>query len=350
MLVLLTGGLGYIGSHLSIALLQAGHGVLIVDNLVNASLATLAGIKKIAGESGRDRLTFIREDLLNYTALVEICKSYPLDAVVHLAGLKAVAESLNEPLSYYHTNIVSTLNLLKALEASSCRQLIFSSSATVYGNGVSPLFEEHPTGRALSNPYGKTKYLIEELLGDYHQANPRFAIVVLRYFNPVGAHPSGIIGEAPLGIPNNLVPVLANVAFQANRSSSSAQGGEGPLLSVFGNDYPSPDGTCLRDFIHVCDLSAAHLAALSRQTGLSVYNVGTGTGTSVLSLISAYGHYNQLTIPYRFAPRRPGDCASVYCNADKIGRELGWRAQKTLEDIVRDSWAWTLSSREAITP
>jgi UDP-glucose 4-epimerase len=343
MTVLLTGGLGYIGSHICVELLQAGKRVVIIDNLVNSSRETLAGIKKIA-PCAADNLSFIADDLVTSTQLAEIFAAHGVKAVIHLAGLKAVAESIEKPLEYYRNNVIATMHLLAAMEAAGCRQLLFSSSATVYGSQDSPINESKSTGRELGSPYGKSKYFIEEILKDYHLAPPEWSMVLLRYFNPVGAHPSGIIGEAPLGIPNNLMPIIARVAYAHNLGAQNASAGEPPFLSVYGDDYPSPDGTCIRDFIHVCDLAEAHLCALQAAKGFHIYNVGTGKGTSVLEILNAYQRYNKLTIPYRLAPRRPGDSAVTFCSADKMLRDFGWQAKKSLEDIVVDSWRWTRTS------
>jgi UDP-glucose 4-epimerase len=347
MQVLLTGGLGYIGSHIAVALLEQGHRVVCIDNLANTTLATLEGITNICPAAAASNLTFIREDLLHRDELINIFTSHAIDAVIHLAGLKAVAESIKEPLAYYHNNLVSTLNLLTAMEAGKCRKLLFSSSATVYGGQESPLTEEHPVGVELTSPYGKTKFFIEEILRDYHRAHPELTTVLLRYFNPVGAHPSALIGEAPLGIPNNLLPIVARVAYAFNgpyKNQRLREGHEAAFLSIYGNDYPTTDGTCVRDFIHICDLADAHLAALAQESGYDVYNVGTGAGTSVLEMVMAYQTHNNLDIPYRFAPRRPGDSPSTYCSADKMYRTFGWKAKKQLKDIVMDSWRWTLAS------
>jgi UDP-glucose 4-epimerase len=343
MVVLLTGGLGYIGSHICVALLQQGHQVIIVDNLANASRSTLAGIKKIAAAPAN--LTFIHADLLHLEALTSLFISTPIDAVIHLAGYKAVAESILKPLDYYRNNLVTTINLLTAMEAGGCRKLLFSSSATVYGSHPSPLREDAPTGIALGSPYGRSKYFIEEMLKDYGAAHPDFSLVILRYFNPVGAHPSGLIGEDPQGIPNNLLPILSRVAlaYNAKDLAKNSPADSPRYFSIFGNDYPTVDGTCVRDFIHICDLADAHVSSLQQEPGLEIYNVGTGSGTSVLSLVAAYQRYNSLDIPYRFAPRRPGDSAATYCATDKLFQTYGWKAQKTIEDIVVDSWRWTLT-------
>ncbi len=325
MRILVTGGTGYIGSHTAVELLNAGHEVVIFDNLSNSDIEVVDKIKKITGKS----LVFYYADMLDKPALDKIFDQEPIDCVIHFAGLKAVGESVKNPYLYYHNNIVGTLNLIEAMQTHGVTNMIFSSSATVYGTPKSvPIDETFEKGQCV-NPYGWTKSMIEQILTDIQRANA-WNVVLLRYFNPIGAHPSGLIGEKPNGVPNNLMPYITQVAI-----------GERKELGVFGNDYDTPDGTGIRDYIHVVDLANAHVCALKKigdRSGLSVYNIGTGKGYSVLEVIRNFEKVNGIPIPYSIRPRREGDLASYYANADKAKRELGWQPKYGIEDMVRDSW------------
>ncbi|MBQ3325654.1 UDP-glucose 4-epimerase GalE [Candidatus Saccharibacteria bacterium] len=328
MKILVTGGTGYIGSHTVIELLNAGHEVEIIDNLCNSSKTALDAIEKITGI----RPVFYEIDLCNKTDLKKIFKDSEktnrFDAVIHFAGLKAVGESVEQPLKYYNNNLVSTLNLLDCMAEYNVKQLIFSSSATVYGNpGDGACTEDLPTGQGIASPYGKTKYMIEEILKDVAAADSTFQIALLRYFNPVGAHPSGLIGEDFSGRPNNLMPIIMKVDH-----------GDYPELSVYGDDYPTPDGTCIRDYIHVVDVARGHLAALAAlRSGAREWNLGTGKGTSVLEMISAFEKASGKKLPYKIAPRRAGDLPKLYANPARAASELGWKATLTIDDAMRDT-------------
>ena len=326
MKVLLTGGAGYIGSHTVVEMHDAGHDVVVVDNFSNSSPRSMERVAKIIGKMP----PVYEADVADEAALDRIFSEHKIDAVVHFAGLKAVGESVSKPLEYYQNNLGSTLSLLRAMKRADVRKLIFSSSATVYGTPEScPISEDAPTGNC-SNPYGWTKYMIEQILKDYAKANPEMQIILLRYFNPVGAHKSGMIGESPNGIPNNLMPYVTQVAV-----------GKLKQLSVYGNDYPTHDGTGVRDFIHVVDLARGHVAALGYdKNGVGIFNLGTGTGYSVLDMVNTFSRTNGVEVPYRIVDRRPGDIAACYASPDKAASELGWRATHTLEDMVRDSWRW----------
>jgi len=327
--VLVTGGAGYIGTHTLIEMLAAGYEPVVMDNLVNANPEGLKRVEEISGKS----VEFIKMDLLDEAGLKELFTKHKFDSVIHFAGLKAVGESTKLPLKYYHNNITGTLNLLYAMEAGGCKKIVFSSSATVYGETkYLPIDEVHPVG-GCTNPYGKTKYFIEEILRDYHAANPDWSIVLLRYFNPIGAHKSGKIGEDPNGIPNNLLPFVAQVAI-----------GKRECLSVFGSDYDTVDGTGVRDYIHVVDLALGHVAALKRaneDAACSTYNLGSGAGTSVLQVVAAFEKASGKKIAYKLSDRRPGDIASCYANADKAAKELGgWKTTMDIDDACQDSWRW----------
>ncbi|MFE7063746.1 UDP-glucose 4-epimerase GalE [Sutcliffiella sp. NPDC057660] len=321
--ILVTGGAGYIGSHTCIALLEAGHSVIIADNLSNSKSETVMKIIDIADKE----VNFYEIDVTDAEAVETIFRKYKIDGVIHFAGLKAVGESTEKPLEYYYNNIVSTMVLTKACQKYGVNRFVFSSSATVYGDNKVPFVETMGLLPA-TNPYGETKAMSERILTDIAKANPAFSVSVLRYFNPVGAHESGQIGEAPNGIPNNLMPYVTQVAK-----------GKIEILRVFGNDYSTVDGTGVRDYIHVVDLAEGHVAALENLTeGVHVYNLGTGKGTSVLELVKAFEEANDIEVPYEIVDRRPGDIASCYADASKAKRELGWTAKRDLISMCRDAW------------
>lgn len=327
--ILLTGGAGYIGSHTIIELYKADHSVVVVDNLSNSSAVSL---KRVAEIIGVDGIPFYKVDVLDREALNKVFDENKFDAVIHFAGLKAVGESVAKPLEYYHNNMTGTFVLLDVMRKHGCKNIIFSSSATVYGDpAVIPITEECPKGHC-TNPYGQTKSMLEEVLMDVQKADNEWNVVLLRYFNPIGAHPCGRIGENPNGIPNNLMPYITQTAV-----------GKRQELGVFGNDYDTPDGTGVRDYIHVCDLASGHVAALQaieKKCGVAVYNLGTGNGSSVLEVVNAFMKVNGVKVPYSIKPRRPGDIATCYCNPAKAEKELGWKAKYNLEDMCRDSWNW----------
>ena len=327
-MILVTGGAGYIGSHTCVELLNAGYEVVVADNLYNSSEKALERVEQITGKE----LKFYEVDLKDEEAVRTIFQNEKIDAVIHFAGYKAVGESVVKPLEYYENNLVSTLNLCKVMREFNCKNLIFSSSATVYGfQPVMPITEEMPKQPA-SNPYGWTKWMIEEILKDLHTADPTWNVILLRYFNPIGAHESGLIGEDPKGIPNNLVPYVAQVAV-----------GKREYVHVYGNDYNTPDGTGVRDYIHVVDLAKGHLAALDKfmeNPGVAIYNLGTGKGYSVLDVIHAYEKACGHEIPYKIEARRPGDLDTTYSDPSKAERELGWKAQLGIDEMCRDSYRW----------
>lgn len=325
--ILVTGGAGYIGSHTLIELIANNFNVVVIDNLANSSAESLRRVEAIAGSE----IPFVQADVRDRAALDEIFTTYTIDAVIHFAGLKAVGESVAKPLEYYDNNLSSTLVLLDAMRRHGVKQLVFSSSATVYGTPSNlPLRETSPVGAGLTNPYGKTKYMIEEILRDYCAAHPDFEAAILRYFNPIGAHESDRIGEDPNGIPNNLLPYVAQVAV-----------GKLEKVGVFGDDYDTPDGTGVRDYIHVVDLARGHVAALQHMVpGANVYNLGTGRGVSVLEIIKAFSQACGRDLPYEIKPRRAGDIAACYADCSKAECELGWRAELSIEDACRDSWRW----------
>ena len=328
MKVLLAGGAGYIGSHTAVEMLQAGHEVVIVDNYYNSSPEAVRRVEKITGK----KIALYEADATDKAAMREIFTKEKIDAVVHFAGMKAVGESVAKPLMYYRNNLDTTLTLLEVMKETGCTKFIFSSSATVYGDPDSlPLYENAPK-KACSNPYGWTKWMIEQILMDAAAADPELSIVLLRYFNPIGAHESGLIGEDPKGIPNNLMPFIAQVAV-----------GRRDHLNVFGNDYPTPDGTCIRDYIHVVDLAKGHVCAAKyaeSHKGCEIVNLGTGKGSSVLDMVEAFERVNGVKVPYEITGRRPGDIAVNYANADKAKELFGWTAEKTLDDMCRDTWKW----------
>lgn len=327
MKVLVTGGAGYIGSHTVLCLLEAGHEVLVLDNLANSSAQSLVRVEELTGKHPG----FVEVDLLDAAGLDALFASKAFDAVIHFAGLKAVGESVAEPLKYYQNNVVGTLNLLAAMDKYGVRNIVFSSSATVYGASEQvPLIEKMPLDA--TNPYGRTKEQIEDILTDLGAADASWHVALLRYFNPVGAHESGRIGEDPSGIPNNLLPFVAQVAV-----------GRREKVMVFGNDYPTPDGTGVRDYIHVMDLAAGHLAALDylpTHPGVFRWNLGTGNGSSVLEVINAFALAAGRDIPYEFAARRPGDAAVSYADASSALADLGWSAHRSLAQMCEDHWRW----------
>ena len=332
--ILVTGGAGYIGSHTVVQLLQKGNKVTIIDNLSNSNKKVINRIEKIVGNKCFQQLSFHKIDLCNQNKLDTFLSKQPkFDACIHFAGLKAVGESVQQPLMYYHNNITGTIFLLQSLIKYKCYQFIFSSSATVYGDAAPPLTENSQAGLGITNPYGSTKYMIEQIIQDVVKSEPKFKAVILRYFNPVGAHISGIIGENPNGIPNNLMPYVQQVAI-----------GKKPILTVFGNDYDTHDGTGVRDYIHVEDLARGHLSALEKlnkeKKGLFVYNLGTGKGYSVLDLVKEMQVCSGQKIPYQIDKRREGDLATVVCNPTKAKKELKWVAKKGLTEMCQDSWRW----------
>lgn len=328
MAILLTGGAGFIGSHTALVLLEAGLEVVVYDNLSNASRESLTRVEQLTGRS----IVFYEGDIRDGARLDEVLASQPIESVIHFAGLKAVGESTQQPIAYYDNNVNGTLCLCEALERAGIRTLVFSSSATVYAESKQmPLSEQAPTGRP-TNPYGSSKLMIEWILKDLHAADSRWSVALLRYFNPVGAHPSGRIGEDPAGQPNNLLPFITQVGV-----------GRLDELAVYGSDYPTVDGTGVRDYIHVMDLAAGHLNALrqvAEQGGLHTWNLGTGRGYSVLEMINAFEKISGKPLPYKLVGRRAGDIAECWADAQKADRELGWRAERGLEEIMRDSWRW----------
>lgn len=323
MQILVTGGAGYIGSHTCVELLKNNHSVIIADNLINSKIETIDKIEKISGKD----VIFYEIDVTDESKVDKVFSNHKIDGVIHFAGLKAVGESVEKPLAYYHNNLVSIMVLSKLCFKYGVNKFVFSSSSTVYGDNKVPFVETMdllPT----TNPYGETKAMSERILTDIAKANPDFSVSLLRYFNPVGAHESGLIGEAPNGIPNNLMPYVAQVAK-----------GKLEKLRVFGNDYPTVDGTGVRDYIHVMDLAEGHVAALDHLTsGVHIYNLGTGQGTSVLQLVKAFEEANGIEIPYEIVARRPGDIAECYADASKAKNELGWTAKRGIVDMCRDSW------------
>ncbi|MBF0200986.1 MAG: UDP-glucose 4-epimerase GalE [Desulfamplus sp.] len=327
MKILVTGGAGYIGSHTCVALLEHGWDVVAVDNLLNSSRESIKRVERITG----GRIHFYQIDILNKPALANIFRQHKIDAVIHFAGLKAVGESVEIPFQYYHNNITGTLILLDVMKENNVRHLVFSSSATVYGDPDRLPIQED-SRLCATNPYGRTKLFIEEILKDIHSSDNSWNFALLRYFNPVGAHETGQIGEDPLGPPNNLLPYIAQVAV-----------GRMPHLNIFGNDYDTPDGTGIRDYIHVVDLADGHLKALSKiftNPGIAVYNLGSGRGHSVMEMLHAFEKACEKKIPFKIAPRRPGDVASCYADPSKAEKELGWKALKSIDDMCKDTWNW----------
>ncbi|EPW6543336.1 UDP-glucose 4-epimerase GalE [Vibrio vulnificus] len=325
--ILVTGGSGYIGSHTCIQMIEAGMTPIILDNLYNSKLLVLDRIEQVTGV----RPTFYQGDIRDSEILQHVFAQHDIQGVIHFAGLKAVGESVEKPLMYYDNNVSGTLNLVREMDKADIKSLIFSSSATVYGDPASvPIREDFPT--SATNPYGRSKLMVEECLTDFHKANPDWSITLLRYFNPVGAHESGLLGEDPQGIPNNLLPFVAQVAV-----------GRREKLGVFGDDYPTPDGTGVRDYIHVIDLADGHLAALNKvgqQAGLHIFNLGTGQGNSVLEMVAAFEKAAQRPIPYEIKPRRVGDIAECWADPAYAEQVLGWKATRSLETMVVDTWRW----------
>ena len=328
MSILVTGGAGYIGSHTCVELLEAGYDVVVVDNLYNASPKAIERVEQITGK----KVAFYEADLLDKEALNKIFDSHEIDAVIHFAGYKAVGESVQKPIEYYHNNMTGTLILCDVMRNHGVKNIVFSSSATVYGDPAQiPITENCPKGQP-TNPYGWTKSMLEQVLTDIHTSDPEWNVILLRYFNPIGAHKSGIIGEDPKGIPNNLVPYIAQVAV-----------GKRAALGVFGNDYDTPDGTGVRDYIHVVDLAAGHVKAIEKikqNPGVEVYNLGTGNGYSVLQVVEAFGKACGHPIPYEIKPRREGDIATCYCDPQKAKEDLGWVAKYGVDEMCQDTWRW----------
>ncbi len=327
--ILVTGGAGYIGSHTCVELLNAGYDVVVVDNLCNSCKESLVRVEEITGK----KLTFYEVDLLDEAGLSRVFDNEKIDAVIHFAGLKAVGESVYKPLEYYHNNITGTLILCDVMRRHNVKSIVFSSSATVYGDpAFVPITEECPKGE-ITNPYGHTKGMLEQILTDLHTADPEWKVMLLRYFNPIGAHVSGRIGEDPKGIPNNLFPYITQVAV-----------GKLVCLGVFGNDYDTPDGTCIRDYIHVVDLADGHVKALGKlekeEGGVWIYNLGTGHGYSVLDVIQAFEEVNNLKINYVFKERRAGDIPQCYADPAKAAKELGWTAKNGIKEMCEDAWRW----------
>ncbi|MFT5210970.1 MAG: UDP-glucose 4-epimerase [Flavobacterium sp.] len=328
MRILLAGGAGYIGSHTAVELISAGHEIIIIDNLSNSSEISIKRVEQIAN----GKIIFYKKDLLHLADIEAIFQTEQIDAVIHFAGLKAVGDSVSNPLDYYHCNINTSINLCRLMLKYDVKRLVFSSSATVYGEPTEmPISETTPITDA-TNPYGRTKLIVEKLLEDVCRANSDFHVVRLRYFNPGGAHKSGEIGEDPNGRPNNLLPFITQTAI-----------GKQDALTIFGNDYPTPDGTCIRDYIHIEDLAKGHVAAIEKllsNPGLVSYNLGTGTGYSVLDIVQAFEKANDIKLPIKIGPRRPGDIPISYTAVSLAKEALGWQAEKNIEDICRDAWNW----------
>ncbi|MBH9740711.1 UDP-glucose 4-epimerase GalE [Vibrio navarrensis] len=326
--VLVTGGIGYIGSHTCVQMIEAGMKPIIIDNLCNANIAVLQRIETLSGEPA----TFYQGDIRDEAFLDSLFRQHDVQAVIHFAGLKAVGESVSKPLDYYDNNVNGSLVLARCMRKAGVKRLIFSSSATVYGDPAQvPITESSPTG-ATTNPYGRSKHMVEQCLSDLYYAEKDWSITLLRYFNPVGAHPSGLMGEDPQGTPNNLMPFIAQVAV-----------GRREKLLVFGNDYPTVDGTGVRDYIHVMDVADGHIAALQKvgeKAGLHIYNLGTGQGSSVLEMVDAFSKASGKALPYELCPRRPGDIAQCWASTEKAERELGWKATRTVAEMAADTWNW----------
>lgn len=326
-MILVTGGTGYIGSHIAVELLKEGYSVVLLDDLSNSVASVVPRIEKITGRAA----AFYQGDVRDAALLASIFEQHPIDAVIHCAGLKAVGESVTQPLAYYDTNVHGSIVLCQAMAKAGIKRLIFSSSATVYGVEAIPPYVETMGRGSCTSPYGTSKAMVEQVLEDLCASDPEWSVAILRYFNPIGAHPSGLIGESPQGVPNNLMPYISQVAA-----------GVLPELQVYGNDYPTQDGTCVRDYLHVVDLAAGHRVALKalETPGASHYNLGTGQGVSVKQMIDAFTQATQVPVAFRYAPRRDGDLAAFWASAEKAQQELGWQATKTLDDMMIDTWRW----------
>lgn len=338
MSILVTGGLGFIGSHTIIELVENDYSIVIIDDLSNSNY----NMKKRLQDYLKCKLTVYCIDLSKTSLELEsIFRNHNISCVIHFAGLKSVSESVNDPLQYYETNINSTINLIRIMKKYDCKQFIFSSSATVYGDSDSPLEESGIIGRNLTNPYGKTKYIIEDMLKDFHMANSDWRIIILRYFNPIGAHKSGLFGEDPNGIPNNIMPYITRVALQNNIEDIEKKS-EYNELKIFGDNYDTPDGTCIRDYVHVVDLAKGHLSAMSKimelKNNYEVVNLGTGKGTSVFELVNMFKEENNVILPYSVIERREGDLSNVYCDTTKAKKLFGWEAELTIKDMVKDAY------------
>lgn len=336
--VLVTGGAGFIGSHTVVQLLEGGYQVVIVDDLSNSSAVAVDRVKTIVGDEAAKNLTFYEANVLDRDAMNKIFDTHQIDRVIHFAGFKAVGESVSKPVEYYHNNIENTLVLIDVMRNHGCKSIIFSSSSTVYGDPDNPPVTEEDPKKPATNPYGWTKWMIEQILMDVHTADPEWDVVLLRYFNPIGAHPSGLIGEDPKGIPNNLVPYVAQVAV-----------GKLAAVGVFGDDYPTPDGTCRRDYLHVVDLAKGHLKAIDyamEHTGAEAFNLGTGHAVSVLELVNTFMEATGVNVPYVIGPRREGDLPQMWADTHKAETILGWKAEKTVADMCRDSWNFVCSVKE----
>jgi UDP-glucose 4-epimerase len=341
MYILITGGLGFIGSHTCYELLKSNYNIIILDDLSNSEINVLYILENLFNK----KIPFYEGNILNKELLQKIFTEYNISTVIHLAAKKAVAESIREPLLYYENNIIGTLNLLNVMKSYNVFNFIFSSSATVYGNSKSPLFETSKVGDGITNPYGRTKFMIEEILRDLYKSDNRWKIIILRYFNPIGAIESGIFGENPKGIPNNLMPMIVRVCLRNNFSSSDEK------ITIFGKDYETEDGTCERDYIHVMDLARGHLLSLEKIekiNKLEEINLGTGSGTSVKKVIDIFERVNNIKVPLIMGERRPGDLPTVYCNCDKARELLGWTSEKTIEDACLDSWNYALRKNYTI--
>jgi len=334
MSILVTGGAGYIGSHTCVALQEAGHDIIIADNLCNSKAETVDRIKQITGKN----FPFYRIDLTDAKSVGTLFANHSIDGILHFAGLKAVGESVKKPLAYYYNNVVSTMVLAEACQKYGVKKFVFSSSATVYGENEVPFRESMPL-LPTTNPYGESKAMSERILTDTAKANPDWSLILLRYFNPIGAHESGLLGDAPGGIPNNLMPYITLVAK-----------GKLPKLRILGQDYETPDGTGIRDYIHVCDLAEGHVAALKKLTaGVHIYNLGVGHGVSVLQLLKTFEEVNGAIVPYEITDRRPGDLACCYADVSKAARELGWIAKRSLADMCRDSWHFEKNNHSPVS-
>lgn len=341
--ILVTGGCGFIGSHTVCELFKSNYNVIIIDNFINSNHSVISKIETIINTE----LTVYEFDIQDKDKLKHVFQNHTIDGVIHFAALKSVYESIKKPLEYYNNNITATLTLLEVMEEFHCNQFIFSSSATVYGSSKSPLDENSQIGVGITNPYGQTKYMMEQILKDYSKSNKDANITILRYFNPVGAHPSGIIGENPNDIPSNLMPFILKVSIQNN--SNIFFDNVYKELKIFGNNYQTKDKTCIRDYIHVVDLAKGHISALdNNKEGYHIYNLGTGQGTTVLELIELFEETNHVKVPYSFVDRREGDLEEVYCLSSKAYEELGWKTELSLEDICKDSWNYMIKSTSNI--